>query len=138
MNNLVTRTIAHTDLRWKAIYFGLNQLNDEQLSRIISHYHAGKKMCCDTFNYDAERGLWCPLAIGLDVPRLAERELPPRRDNAWGKAFITEVGESSCRGFTLNPVSGIPGVFFRDTREVDIVETCKLLLSERSQVRIAA
>ena len=138
MNNHINRTIDPTDLRWQAIYFGLNQLNDGQLTRIIFHHHAGKKMCCDTYNYDAERELWCPLAIGLDVPRLAESERPSMRDNAWGKAFIAEIGETSCRGFTLNPVAGVPGAFFRTNRQADVVETCKLLLLERSPMRIAA
>ena len=95
-------------------------------------------MCCDTFNYDPARELWCPLAVGLDVPRLAKLDKTQKRDNAWGKTLITEIGRTTNPGFTLNPVSGIPGAFFRDHRERDIVATCEHILQERFQIRIAA
>jgi hypothetical protein len=134
----IAQTDDLSDLRREAIQFGLNQLTDEQLQRILTHNRAGKAMCCDTFNYDVKRGLWCPLAIGLDVPRLAKHERPTCRNNSWGKSFITEVGQSSRRGFTLNPISGVPGNFFRNNREADIVKTCKIILAERASMRIAA
>ena len=121
-----------SDLRWQALWRGLGQLNATQLRRILDHLESGGLMVCDTYNYDEERGLWCPLAIGLNIPRLVDQwQESGNMNNELAKYFIREIGEQSFPGFSLNPISGIPGKVFRDHREQDIELVCRMLLESK-------
>lgn len=117
------------DARWQALRFGLSQLSLSQLRRLLGWLLSGKPVALDTFNYDAERQLWCPLAIGLQVPEIVA-ELGAPLTNERAKALIREVGQSNCSGFSLNPLSGVPGAFFRSQRSADITEMCRFLLAD--------
>jgi len=120
------------DPRWQALEFGLNQLTTEQLHRIVTFMEASGSMVYDEFNYDESRGLWCPLAVGLGVPELIHEGMKPSSlTDSWAKGFITEVGQGTCRGFTLNPISGIPGRVYRHNRAGDILAICRFLISYR-------
>jgi hypothetical protein len=116
-----------------ALSYGLNQLRTDQLIRVLKHLDGGGDMACDSFNYDEGRQLWCPLAIGLDVPRRIE-ELgidPAKMTNTLAKSVILDVGRSFRGGFSLNPLSGTPGRFFRSTRQSDVAVVCRVLVGER-------
>jgi hypothetical protein len=127
------------DARWQALHFGLNQLTNEQIARIIQHVKQGGGMVCDTFNYDRASDLWCPLAIGLGVPEMvAAMPNQPHFTNDSAKTFIIEVGLRSCPTFTLNPISGIAGHYFHEHRIRDILSLCHHILGERAdELRIA-
>jgi hypothetical protein len=121
------------DPRWRALHLGLGQLKDRQLLRIIRHVANGGRMVCDTFNYDPNTDAWCPLAVGLGVPGAAAAALDQERfTNESAKAFIVKIGRHTSPTFTLNPVSGIPGTFFRDDRINDVISLCRYILAERS------
>lgn len=122
------------DARWQALRFGLSQLSVSQLRRLLDWLLSGKPIALDTFNYDPERQLWCPLAIGLQVPEIVAGVGAPST-NERAKALIREVGQSNCSGFSLNPFSGVPGAFFRSHRSADITAMCRFLLAaaERSE-----
>lgn len=132
MDNAVINTLTR-DRRWQALQYGLGQLTETQLLRIIRHIASGGRMVCDTFNYDPNMDAWCPLAVGLGVPEAAaalrNRE---RFTNDSAKVFILKIGRRTCPTFTLNPVSGVPGAFFRDDRVNDIFRLCQHILAERS------
>jgi len=114
------------DARWRALHFGLSQLSAEQLARLATWLEEGKPLALDTFNYDSLRNLWCPLAIGLDVPAKVGR-LASTISNDEAKVIIRRAGESYRRGFTLNPMSGVAGNFFRDNRLVDLSTMCHFI-----------
>ncbi len=138
-NNELTYSLRD-DLRWQALQFGLSQLTDRQLLRIIDHVGNGGQMVCDTYNYDASMDSWCPLAIGLGIPEmLAAMGDKPRFTNDSAKIFITEIGRRICPTFTLNPISGVPGAYFRSDRMNDILGLCHYIMAERSsELRNAA
>jgi len=114
------------DDRFKALQAGLSQLPDEGLSRLHTHITTGAGLVLDEvhFYYDdaTGNGLWCPLAIGLDVPSIAVAEgvdlstLTEKR----AAQLIRAVGRDVVSGFTLNPVSGLRGEFFTRNRSKDI------------------
>jgi hypothetical protein len=91
-------------------------------------------MVCDKYNYDAESDQWCPLAVGLGVPEIvAASPMRLKFTNESAKVFITAVGRGSCPTFTLNPISGVPGNYFRDNRVDDIVTLCRQIIAERAE-----
>jgi hypothetical protein len=121
------------DARWMALSYGLNQLRTDQLIRILRHLDDGGDMVCDSFNYDEDRQLWCPLAIGLGIPRLITQSAGdrPKMTDSLAKSVILDVGRRLCKSFSLNPMSGTPGRFFRTTRRSDVAAVCRLLVGER-------
>ena len=132
-NRNVTQDALTSDLRWQALYRGLNQLTTDQLCRIVSHVANGGGVVCDSFNYDVTSGDWCPLAIGLAVPELVAQMHVAPVTNEWAKTFITEVGKRTCPGFTLNPISGVPGEYYRHDRVNDIVRLCHYIINQRRE-----
>jgi len=122
----------HHDARWKALQYGLNQLTLDQLRRIMDHISSGGSMVYDSYNYDEERGLWCPLAVGLDVPRWVENcDDPVTMTNERAKHVIVTIGRKWRKDFSLNPLSGISGQFFTRDRAVDVALLCRVLIGER-------
>jgi hypothetical protein len=121
------------DPRWSALRWGLDQLSTHELLRILAHVERGGAMVCDGFNYDEDRQLWCPLAVGLDAPRWAAKfEDPATMTNETAKRLILALGRSIRHDFSLNPMSGIGGHFFRSHREADVSVICRLLVAERT------
>ena len=128
---LTEETIS--DLRWRALWRGLGQLGVVELRRVLNHMENGGAIVCDTFNYDEGQGLWCPLAIGLNVPELIRKHDDSRKmTNERAKRVITEVGKQSCPDFSLNPMSGIPGNMFREHRRRDVELACRLLVTQKA------
>ena len=119
------------DARWQAVHFGLCQLTNEQLFRILHHVQRGGRMVCDAYNYDPSSDSWCPLAVGLGIPDMVAAS-PQSFTNDSAKALITEIGRRTCPTFSLNPISGVPGSFFRDDRVNEILSVCQYILAERS------
>jgi hypothetical protein len=121
-----------TDLRWQALLHGLSQLSSFQIGHILNWIDSGRSMAIDEFNYDSDRQLWCPLAVGLGVPNLiVEERLATSLNNERAKSIIREVGAGAVPGFTLNPLRGIPGRFFRQHRIRDLRAICNHLLELR-------
>jgi len=121
------------DQRWQAIRFGLDQLTCDQLWHILDWQATGGEAVYDTVNFDPKRGLWCPLAIGLQVPEVVRESGAAQTvetDEA-AKSVIKEIGQSTCRGFTLNPVKGVPGRIFRKRRARDVNLMCIYILRGR-------
>jgi len=121
------------DARWAALSHGLNQLRTDQLIRILKHLDAGGEMACDSFNYDEDRQLWCPLAVGLDIPSWIEQSGndPAEMTDKVAKRIILGIGRRWRMDFSLNPLSGTPGRFFRTTRQSDVAVVCRLLIDQR-------
>ena len=128
------------DPRCQALCAGLSQLTDQQLRRIIHHVEQGKSMVCDTYNYDVIGDAWCPLAVGLGVPGIVANMIDrPSLTNDSAKIFITAIGRRNCRTFTLNPLSGVPGKYFREDRVADLLRLCRYIIRERGcEDRVAA
>jgi hypothetical protein len=114
------------DARWQALHFGLSQLSVQERARLRMWLDLKKPLALDTFNYDPVRNLWCPLAIGLNVPAKVGR-LAATISNEEAKVIIRRVGESHHPGFTLNPMSGLRGAFFRENRLVDLNRMCHFI-----------
>ncbi len=121
-----------SDSRWMALWRGLDQLRTDQLIRLLNRLDRGGAIVCDSFNYDEERQLWCPLAVGLDVPRWLEGTGEPvAMTDELAKEIILRIGRRVCKNFSLNPLSGIRGQFFRERRQADVAVVCRLLIRER-------
>lgn len=121
-----------SDKRCQALHFGLLQLSKQQLCKVQAALREPEGMVLDTFNYDAERKLWCPLAVGLGVPEIAAHEFPERTvSNRYAKGMIKSIGRSLHGSFNLNPVSGVSGSFFRSHRASDLRELVDFMLAER-------
>jgi hypothetical protein len=85
-------------------------------------------MVLDGFNFDADRRLWCPLAIGLGVPELCEDEAHLLSNRA-AKEVILSVGRSAHGDFSLNPLSGVAGSFFTDHRLRDLRDLVEFMIA---------
>lgn len=119
------------DNRFVAMKHGLNQLKTEQIFKILNHVNSNEDTCVDDFNYDEDKKSWCPLAIGLGVPEIVVDRGITNLTNEIAKPLIEEVGRSQLGKFSLNPLKGIKGDYFRENRIADLVEMCNLIISER-------
>jgi hypothetical protein len=75
----------------------------------------------DNCHYDEARGLWCPLAVALNVP--ARVEVRGRRlelTNRRAEDAIRAIGREHDTEFSLNSVSQIEGKFYRLRRYDDL------------------
>lgn len=127
--------IAADDPRWAALTRGLDQLDDSHLARLWRAVSEREPLLLDNGNYDPESGLWCPLAVALDVPRfIAERGRVPLTAEE-GRDVLTEVGSSKIPGFSTNPISGIPGTFYTSDRRADLEYLVWVASAERAQRR---
>lgn len=125
--------VARTDERWRGLCRGLDQLDNEGLHNIIDCVENGGRVVLDELNYDERTGLWCPLALGLDVPGwLQEWEPTLRITNRVGKQVLLEVGRARLGEFNLNPMRGCKGTFFRENRQRDTVMACQAILLHRT------
>jgi hypothetical protein len=56
-------------------------------------------------------------------------------DNQTAKRIIEQIGKersSAGKEFTLNPISGIPGSFYTDSRLRDLKQVCQEIINERN------
>lgn len=109
------------DPRRVAIKNGLNQLNTNQLQRILDT--PAEQMVFDTYNYDESTGKYCPLATGLGFPDTYKSIVP--MTDAELKRIILDWG------YFLNEMSRIPGRFYTSNRAEDAVEIVRELIRER-------
>jgi hypothetical protein len=123
-------TLLGTDARCRALAWGLRQLSVEELWRVcITLDDNPASVVTDSCNFDPDTGAWCPLAIGLGVPDIAAAGGGVNSD-AEGKRLILEVGRLRHGEFSLNPMSGVPGSFFRGDRRADLKALTHQILDE--------
>jgi hypothetical protein len=130
---LAHRRVPVDDERWCALIRGLDQLDATGLRRVLARSERSDGVVLDTYNYDADRGLWCPLAAGLDVDEFIEPREKRSLDDSRAKGFIIEVGRFRFGAFSLNPLSGVPGVAFREHRREDLRQACRQLLDRKEE-----
>jgi len=129
-----TRTIdvaseLTTDGRCRALARGLLQLTPHELTRLYDALIADPdRVVVDTVNYDIHSDSWCPLAVGLGVPEIAHRR-GGVSSNTEAKRLILEVGCEKHGQFSLNPISGVAGNFFRHNRHSDLIALVDYILN---------
>jgi hypothetical protein len=117
-----------SDMRCHALQTGLQQLDNADLTRLRDHMDQALPLALDTFNYDRRTGAWCPLAVGLGVDKHVDST---GLTNDMAKAIIIAVGERKYGSFSLNPISGISGEFFRSNRYADLQGLVRYMLTAR-------
>lgn len=121
------------DERCRALEHGLNQLSLSELQRLQASLNVPGSVALDEYNYDPDRNLWCPLAVGLGVPAIAAREYTSRSiSRRFAKDMIRSIGRTYHGSFTLNPIKGIPGSFFRKDRHTDLKNLVDFVISKQS------
>jgi hypothetical protein len=105
------------DDRCKALAHGLRQLDASQLNRLHCHLSRSRPVVLDQVHYDEKRGLWCPLAIGLNVP---EHARIPIRSERHACDIVRSIGKEHLVGFTLNPINRVIGTFYTQDRYRDL------------------
>lgn len=128
--HLVKALKPRDDDRWRALAYGLGQLSRLELLRLRRALQTPGEVVLDGFNYDPVRRLWCPLAVALDVPRIAAEHRPRRTlSNGSAKSLIVDVGREKHGGFSLNPLHGVSGEYFRNHRHRDLVQVVDWMLT---------
>jgi len=117
-----------TDERCRALARGLLQLTPRELSQLYDALIADPdRVVVDTVNYDIHTDSWCPLAVGLGVPEIA-RSRGGISSNTDAKRLILEVGREKHGQFSLNPISGVDGMFFQHDRYSDLIALVEYIL----------
>jgi|GEM_PF-1054926 hypothetical protein len=117
-----------TDERCRVLARGLLQLSRQELSRLLEVLvNDPEQVVVDTVNYDVATDSWCPLAVGLGVPEIAQSR-GGVHSNAEAKQLILNVGRMQHGQFSLNPISGIAGGFFQHDRHADLTALVHYLL----------
>ena len=120
------------DLRYLALRNGVEQLTRYQLTVLTRHLESSKPLVLDGCNYDSLRGTWCPLAVALEVDRVAQGEGREIATDAEAKECILGIGRRTNPRFHLNPISGIVGEFFTRSRRSDLLSVCRHVLEEET------
>ena len=121
--------LIRTDARCSALAHGLAQLSHSELTHLRGVLETRPEtVAVDTYNFDVDSGAWCPLAIALGVPAYAREARIQVPDNAAAKRLILEVGREKHGSFSLNPIKGTAGKFFRDARHSDLLHLVNYLL----------
>jgi hypothetical protein len=120
-------SLIKKDPRCRALARGLLQLSQFELAHLLDVLTTTpERIVVDSYNYDPSTGSWCPLAIGLGVPDTAEAQTVASNEEA--KQLILKVGTQRRGRFSLNPVHGISGQFFRDDRHSELAELVKYIV----------
>jgi hypothetical protein len=128
--------LIENDARCHALTRGLLQLATSELERLeVALAESPDAVVVDSYNFDPATGAWCPLAVGLDVPATAQARGGILSD-AQGKELIVEVGSRKHGRFSLNPMSGISGTFFRDDRHAELHRLVEYLLARGRDNRL--
>jgi hypothetical protein len=123
--------LIKTDARCTALARGLTQLSRSELSHLRDVLvRRPQAVLVDTFNYNVASGAWCPLAVALGVPEFVREKAILVPDNAAAKRLILCVGRDKHGGFSLNPIKGIEGDFFRETRHSDLLQLVDYVLEQ--------
>ena len=123
------------DLRYLVLRNGLEQLTGHQLTVLTKHLESSKPMVLDGCNYDPVHGTWCPLAVALEVDRVAQGEDRQIATDAEAKEYILSIGKKTNPRFHLNPMSGTVGEFFTRSRRSDLLNACRRVLEEETFYR---
>ncbi len=72
------------------------------------------------------------MAVGLGVPEWVERhdDITSMTDRR-AKEIMLMLGRAKSKGFSLNPLKGIPGSFYRENRAEDIEVVCRDLIGRK-------
>lgn len=109
------------DKRKIGLKAGLSQLTVEQLIRVIYYK---KEILLDEFNY--KDGLFCPLAIGLNLDETMEN---PDHNKVYEK--LTSLG------YKVNNTRGIEGEFYTSNRKEDLLKAAYEVLEEKTNKQYA-
>jgi hypothetical protein len=111
-----------SDRRYMKLIEGLAQLNEEAILRLQEYTKNGRPLILDDVHFDAKSGLWCPLAVALEVPKVAKDEnlAVEQYSETKIKELIVSVGRNTVAGFGLNPMSGVRGNYYTDNRYEDL------------------
>ena len=123
------------DLRYLALRNGLEQLTRRQLTVLTKHLESNKSVVLDGCNYDSVHGTWCPLAVALEVERVAQGEDSEIATDAEAREYILRIGRKTNPRFHLNPMSGIVGEFFTRFRRSDLLHACRHVLEDETFYR---
>lgn len=110
--------IMEEDPRKTGLKFGLRQLTNEQIQRVLDYPN---EMVLDTYNY--HDGKFCPLAVAFDLPRLLRNDLEVSNEN------VQEILENL--GLNIFNTRGIKGNFYTTDRKRDLLEAAREVLQER-------
>lgn len=105
------------DARKTGLKDGLRQLDYEQLLRVKNY---PGQMVLDTYNFD--RGLFCPLAIGVGLDRIKQE---------W--THDTVFHYLTMKGLKVNNTVGIEGSFYTCNRHADLMTAVDGVLEEKPQ-----
>jgi hypothetical protein len=120
------------DARCEGLHFGLDQLETTELRRLARALQHPGRVLLDGGHYDPATDLWCPLAVGLGFRDRVEAGLadrPASPDEGSARVLIAGSGQRS--DFTLNPLSGVRGEFYRTHRYEDLRGLVHLMLATR-------
>ena len=120
--------LLNEDGRCQALRTGLEQLDDADLRRLRDHLDGSQPLVLDAANFDPATATWCPLAVALG---LHEEAGPLPVDDRAAKEVILAEGRRKYGAFSLNPLSGTDGVFFRQNRYEDLRALVTYLVSQR-------
>lgn len=114
------------DPRYIAMYDGLNQLNDKQLSRLIDYPMS--LFVLDDCNHDEKTGKYCPLAVALGIAGFYKAIHWTTMTNGYCQDLMRIVGGPD---FVFNQLKETPGEFFRDNRRDDLACVLNDVLNKR-------
>jgi hypothetical protein len=113
------------DERRRLIKERLYYLGNGQLRRIL-YMHS--MLCTDEFNFNPEKGTYCPVALALNAPNMVKQ---PTDEKV--KKFISGYFQE------VNILKGVPGEFYHGTheeRKKDILDLVREILEERRQAQL--
>jgi hypothetical protein len=111
-----------SDPRYLAIYYGLSQLTDMQLRRLMDYPKC--RLILDELNYSQETMSYCPLAVALGIPFL---EVPAMTNEVCVELMRLIGGPH----FLFNQLKNIKGEFFRGHRLEDFLLVFNDVLRDR-------
>lgn len=111
------------DARWITMLVGLDQLDDDELSRLQSEAALPEAESClltDSANYDPGSGMWCALAVGVGVPAYSLEQGVVSPTASYGRGLFVDVAQRRHPEFSTNPLSGVRGKIFTNDRLMDL------------------
>jgi hypothetical protein len=126
------------DDRFRALEQGVQQLDDVSLGRLGRHIDECRPIALEAVHFDAVTQTWCPLAVGLDGPRIALVEfgidtVATPLSEGKAKDLIVSVGRQTISGFNLNPILGVEGDFYTsDHRYDDLSQLAEHVIASRA------
>lgn len=126
---LAISTVFLRDARWRSLLRGLGQLPTVDLLKLWQYTAQGGGLALDSFNFDPDRQLWCPLAVAVGVPEFVRDHDVSVRSNRQGRFLMLALGSDRIGHFSDNPLHGVAGSAFTKARRRDLVAAvCGLIL----------